>query len=98
MIIDDFPSTELAEETFFIQPDSQPSVYNDVVDADELHVYSVNVTSGQLVGLTLYGSDVVARGIDDPYLVVEGPQSQFESNDDFDGLNSALQFEASGDR
>lgn len=59
------------------------------------HEYLLDLEAGQVVGVTVYGDTRDAGAITDPVLTVQDP-GRFEVafNDDYDGLNSGLQFTA----
>ena len=85
------------ERDFVVTPAAEPTPYrNELLDRWERHVYEVEMTAGQSLGVTLTGeSGVGADGIGDPFLTVQTPDGTYwESNDDFDGLDSGLQFTA----
>ena len=83
--------------TFLVEPGAEPTPYLDgLEESGERHVYLVDLDEGQELGVTLFGSDRVGNsGLGDPLVTIETPSGEFWlQNDDFDGLNSGIQFVA----
>jgi hypothetical protein len=89
---DDFPGTERVD--FVIDPPVDPALFVDVLPALGEHAYTVPLTAGQVMGITV---DAVEGGVDDPQVRIDGPSGSLAWADDEDGLNAALVFTAPED-
>ncbi|MGI9606849.1 MAG: hypothetical protein ACR2P0_11985 [Acidimicrobiales bacterium] len=78
-----------------LQVDFGTTVTTGLLGPNEENAYVVELPNASLVGVTLYGADAVPGGIDDPVLRVVAPDGfEIAYNDDYDSLNSGLQFSA----
>ncbi|NNC80371.1 MAG: hypothetical protein HKN94_09500 [Acidimicrobiales bacterium] len=79
---------------FDIDPPAAPAVFVDLLPANGEHGYSMPLTAGQVVGVTVDGTD---GGIQDPQVRIDGPTGSLAWADDEVGLNAALVFTAPTD-